>query len=146
MELQAASGGIPPPSPSLSQQTATFSASGCAFPEQQAISLPSATQGRPNLTVPSFVATFATLRSPILSTLITAGASVPVQLCNSSLVASLPSRLLLQQLFVVGPSFSPIPTKTVSQIVAGKYVSLGDLLSVNIVHTARGRKHSWAGT
>ena len=135
MELQATSGGVPVPSPSLSQQTPTFLASGGAFPEQQAISLPSATQGRPNLTVPSFVATFATLRSPILSTLITAGASVPVQLSNSSLVASLPSGLLLQQLFVVGPSFSPIPAKTVSQIVAGKYVGLGDLLSVNIVQT-----------
>ena len=135
VELQATSGGVPVPSPSLSQQTPTFLASGGAFPEQQAISLPSATQGRPNLTVPSFVATFATLRSPILSTLITAGASVPVQLSNSSLVASLPSGLLLQQLFVVGPSFSPIPAKTVSQIVAGKYVGLGDLLSVNIVQT-----------
>ena len=134
-ELQAASGGVPAPLPSLSQQTATFLASGGAFPEQQAISLPSATQGRPNLTVPSFVATFATLRSPILSTLITAGASVPVRLSNSSLVASLPSGLLLQQPFVVGPSFSPIPAKTVSQIVAGKYVRLGDLLSVNIVQT-----------
>ena len=111
----------------MSQQTVTFLASGGAFPEQQAISLPSATQGRPNLTVPSFVATFATLRSP--------SASVPVQLSNSSLVASLPSGLLLQQLFVVGPSFSPIPAKTVSQIVAGKYVGLGDLLSVNIVQT-----------
>ena len=135
VELQATSGGVPVPSPSLSQQTPTFLASGGAFPEQQAISLPSATQGRPNLTVPSFVATFATLCSPILSTLITAGASVPVQLSNSSLVASLPSGLLLQQLFVVGPSFSPIPAKTVSQIVAGKYVGLGDLLSVNIVQT-----------
>ena len=135
VELQAASGGVTAPSSSLSQQTATFLASGGAFPEQQAISLPSATQRRPNLTVPSFVATFATLRSPILSTLITAGASVPVQLSNSSLVASLPSGLLLQQLFVVGPSFSPIPAKTVSQIVAGKYVGLGDLLSVNIVQT-----------
>ena len=133
VELQAASGGIPAPSPSLYRQTATFLASGGAFPEQQAISLPSAPQGGPNLTVPSFVATFATLRSPILSTLITAGASVPVRLSNSSLVASLPSGLLLQQPFVVGPSFSPILPKTVSQIVAGKYVGLGDLLSVNIV-------------
>ena len=60
VELQAASGGVPDPSPSLSQQTATFLASGGAFPEQQAISLPSASQGRFNFTVPSFVATFAT--------------------------------------------------------------------------------------
>ena len=135
VELQAASGGVPAPSPSLSQETATFSASGGAFQEQQAISLPSASQGRPNFTVPSFVATFATPRWPILRTSTTAGASVPVPLSNSSLAASLPLGPLLQQPFVVGPSFSPIPAKTVTQIVAGKYVDLGDLLSVNIVQT-----------
>ena len=47
----------------------------------------------------------------------------------------MPSGPLLQQPFVFGPGFSPIPAKTVSQIVAGKYVGLGDLLSVNIVQT-----------
>ena len=135
VELQAASGGVPAPSPSLSQQTATFLTSGGAFPEQQAISSPAATQGRPNFTVPSFVTTFATLRSPILSPSITAGASVPVPLSDSILAANLPLGPLLQQPFVVGPRFSPIPAKMVSQIVAGKYVDLGDLLSVNIVQT-----------
>ena len=135
MEPQAASGGVPAPSPSLSQQTATFLASGGAFPEQQGISLHSSTQGRPNLTVPSFVATFATPGAPILSTSITAGAPVPVPLSDISVVASMPSGPFLQQPFVVGPGFSPIPAKTVSQIVAGKYVDLGELLSVNIVQT-----------
>ena len=135
MELQAASGGIPAPSPSLSQQTANFLASGGAFPEQQAISLPSATQGTPNFTVPSFVATFTTPHSLTLRTSITAGVSVPVPLSDSSLVTSLPSGLLLQQPFVVGPGFSPIPVKTVSQIVAGKYVDSGELPSVNILQT-----------
>ena len=135
MELQAASGGIPAPLPSLSQQTATFLASGGAFAEQQAISLPSATQGTPNFIVPSFVATFTTPHSLILRTSITADASVPVPLSDSSLVTSLPSGLLLQQPFVVGPGFSPIPAKTVSQIVTGKYVDLGDLPSVNNVQT-----------
>ena len=135
MELQAAFGGIPAPSPSLSQQTATFLASGGAFPEQQAISLPSATQGTPNFTVPSFVATFTTPHSLTLRTSITAGVSVPVPLSDSSLVTILPSGLLLQQPFVVGPGFSPIPAKTVSQIVTGKYVDLGDLPSVNNVQT-----------
>ena len=55
VEPQAAFGGVPAPSPSLSLQTATFLASGGAFPEQQAISSPSATQGRPNFTVPSLL-------------------------------------------------------------------------------------------
>ena len=105
VELQAASGGIPTPSPSLSKQMATFLASGGAFPAHQAISLPPATQGRPNFTVPSFVATFSTLHSLILSTSITSGASVPVPLSDSSLAASLSSGPLLQQPFVVGPRF-----------------------------------------
>ena len=135
MELQSASGGVPAPPPSLSQQTATFLASGGAFLEQQAISSPSTTQGRPNFTVPPFVATFATPCSTILSTSITAGAFVPVPLSDNTLVANLPSGPLLQQPFVVDPGFSPIPVKRVSQIVAGKYVDLGDLLSVNILQT-----------
>ena len=98
---------------------------GGAFQEQQLIPLPSATQGRLNFTVPSFiVATFPTLCSPILSASIMVGASVPVPFSDSSLVASLPSGLLLQQPFIVGPSFSPILAKTDSQIVAGKYVDL----------------------
>ena len=131
MEPQAASGDVPAPSPSLSQQTATFLASGGAFVEQQVISSPSATQGRPNFTVPCFVATFTTLRLPILSTSITAGSSVLGPLSDSTLAPG----PLLQQKFVVGPGFSPVPEKTVSQIVAGRYVDLGDLLSVNIVQT-----------
>ena len=120
----------------------TFLASGVgwggggAFQEQQLIPLPSATQGRLNFTVPSFVvATFPTLCSPILSASIMVGASVPVPFSDSSLVANLPSGLLLQQPFIVGPSFSPILAKTDSQIVAGKYVDLWDLLSVNSVQT-----------
>ena len=62
-------------------------------------------------------------------------APVPVPLRDSSLVARVPSELLLQQPFVVGLGFSPTPAKMVSQIVAGKYVNLGDLLSVNIIQT-----------
>ena len=85
--------------------------------------------------MPSFLATFATPHSPILSTPITAGTFVLVPLSDSTLAANLPPGLLLQQPFVVGPSFSPIPAKKVSQIVAGKYVDLGDLLSVNIDQT-----------
>ena len=101
-----------------------FQGGGGAFQEQQPIPLPSATQGRPYFTVPSFVATFATPCSPILSTSIRVGTSVPVPFSDSSLVASLPSGPLLQQSFMVGPSFSPIPVKTDSQIVTGKYVDL----------------------
>ena len=45
---------VPAPPPSLLQQTVTFFNSGGAFLEQQALSSPSTTQGRPNFTVPSF--------------------------------------------------------------------------------------------
>ena len=137
MASPSTSWGVPAQSPSLSQQTATFLASGGLFQEQQSILSPSASQSRPNFTVPSFVATFATPHSPILSTSITAGTSLPVPFSDSSLVANLPSGPLLQQPFVVGPGFLPILAKTISQIVAGKYVDLGDLLPVNIVQTER---------
>ena len=129
------SGGVPDQSPSLFQQTATFLPSGDLFQEQQPMPSPSASQSRPNFTVPSFVAIFATPHSLVLSTSITAGTSVPVPFSDSSLVANLPSGPLLQQPFVVGPSFLPILAKTISQTVAGKYVDLGDLLSVNILQT-----------
>ena len=56
-------------------------------------------------------------------------------LSDSTLAANLPSGPLLQQKFVVGARFSPVPEKMVSQIVAGRYVDLGDLLSVNIVQS-----------
>ena len=133
MASPSTSWGVPAQSPSLCQQIATFLASGGLLQEQQPIPSVSASQRRPNFTVPSFVATFATPHSLILSTSITAGTSVPVPFSDSSLVANLPSGPLLQQPFVVGPSFLPILAKTISQIVAGKYVDLGDLLSVNIV-------------
>ena len=40
---------------------------------------------------------------------------------------------LLDQPFIVGPGFSPVPAKLVAQIVAGKYTDLSDLLAVNLV-------------
>ena len=40
--------------------------------------------------------------------------------------------LPLQQPFVVGPGYSPVPFKVVSQITAGKFVNLEDLLAENI--------------
>ena len=40
---------------------------------------------------------------------------------------------LLDQPFIVGPRFSPVPAKVVAQFVAGKYINLSDLLAVNLV-------------
>ena len=49
---------------------------------------------------------------------------------DRSAVLALP---LLDQPFIVGPGFSPVPAKLVAQIVAGKYIGLSDLLAVNLV-------------
>ena len=79
-------------------------------------------QGRPACVVPSFVCTFA----------------APVPSIGSLCALTLPGLAVLQsalpplqQPFVVGPGYSPIPAKVVSQIVAGKFVDLGELLSTN---------------
>lgn len=40
---------------------------------------------------------------------------------------------LLDQPFIVGPRFSPVPAKLVAQIVVGKYIDLRDMLAVNLV-------------
>ena len=48
-------------------------------------------------------------------------------------ISSLAQTPILQQPFVMGPGFSPVPAKLVSQIVAGKFVELHELLSTNLV-------------
>ena len=48
-------------------------------------------------------------------------------------ISSLAQTPILQQPFVVGPGFSPVPAQLVSQIVAGKFVELHKLLSTNLV-------------
>ncbi|XP_068711889.1 uncharacterized protein [Montipora foliosa] len=95
-------------------------------------------QGRPlqsmPVIVPSFVSTFST---PSLSSSVTSAVNVP-NLQNGAIrdiadrSAVLPSPLL-DQAFVVGPGFSPVPAKIVAQIVAGKFTDLSDLLAVNLV-------------
>ena len=48
--------------------------------------------------------------------------------CNRSASAS----VVTDQPFVVGPGVSPFPVKLVSQVVAGKYVDLCNLLPANL--------------
>ena len=43
-----------------------------------------------------------------------------------------PAAPALNQSFVVGPGYSPVPYKVVSQIISGKYINLEDLLPENI--------------
>ena len=82
--------------------------------------------------VPSFVSMFA---NPSMSVFSPASAfnSPTGATCD---VADRPAVLVshvVDQPFVVGPGFSPVPAKLVTQIVASKYVDLSELLAVNLV-------------
>ena len=114
-------------------------------------SIPSTLSGAPHtgthsFAVPSFVNTFSAPVPSILpssSAVSVVGPSLwysPLS-ANSTFIA--PSDRLsadtlshplpvLDPPFVVGPGFSPVPAKVVSQIVSGKFVDLGDLLQANI--------------
>ena len=122
----ACSGGVPP---LLSSSTHAFltAGAGVAGPSHP---------GRPIQSmypvVPSFVSTFA---NPSMSAFSSASAynlltGATRDVADRPTVHALP---VVDQPFVVGPGFSPVPAKLVSQIVAGKYVDLSELLAVNLV-------------
>ena len=121
----------------LGSPASAFLASGTGFgPLSSQAAAVQSSQGRPAFVVPSLVPTFSAanpllVRSslPACSTTVCAPHSV-----FSTFAPSLPAPILHQP-FVVGPGFSPIPAKVVSQIVAGKFVKLNDLLSSNIEGT-----------
>lgn len=119
-------GGVP--SQDLSSQASALLASGLSVSPQ------TSSQGRPAFVVPSFVSTFA----PPLASLPSFPASSTVGISSQ---AGLPSALAaipaptLHQPFVVGPGFSPVPAKLVTQIVSGKFVEFDELLSTNILLT-----------
>ena len=117
-------GGVPS---SLGSSASNFLAAGTGLsqPGRPAFSL--------NMVVPSFVSTFA---NPSLSTSVSSPSVYSLQngatrdVADRSAVLALP---LLDQPFIAGPGFSPVPAKLVAQIVAGKYIDLSDLLAVNLV-------------
>ena len=127
--LPSSSGGVPVHASGLEQRTSSFLASGVPF-NAQSSPQPVAPQGRQMLSVPSFISTFAPPRSAIPSLAIATGTSPSVPSPVSSASLGLPSSF--QQPFVLPPGFTPVPAKTVSQILAGKFIDLGDLLSANI--------------
>ena len=90
--------------------------------------------GRPNnCVVPNFVFTFSTPNPSLAhSAFPTLHAALPSSTIGTASLAPLPG---LHQPFVVGPGFSPVPAKLLSQIVAGKFVELHVLLPSNIVLT-----------
>ena len=116
-------GGVPVSSSNLASQASAFLTSGTGVLPTSASS---ASQGRPSYVVPSFISTFP-ISSPAVSLPSCAfGTSLST---NVSSLSSLPA---LQQPFIIGPGFSPIPAKLVGRIVAGNFVDLSELLSSNI--------------
>ena len=114
-------------------------------------SIPSTLSGAPHtgthsFAVPSFVNTFSAPVPWILpssSAISVVGPSLSSSPLSANFTFNVPSDQLsantlshplpgLHQPFVVGPGFSPVPAKVVSQIVSGKFVDLGDLLQANI--------------
>ena len=132
----ANSGGVYAPSANSSQlaaQASLSAASGAGFASSVPATATHSASGRPNnCVVPTFVSTFSSpipslAQSALPSTL---NAAFPSRTIGPESFASLP---VLHQPFVVGPGFSPVPAKLVSQIVAGKFVELHELLPSNIV-------------
>ena len=132
----ANSGGISAPpanSSQLAAQAQSFATSGAGF-----ASSPLATplvSGRPNnCVVPTYVSTFST---PIPSLTHSASPSTRIAALPSSAIgtALLAPLTILHQPFVLGPGFSPVLAKLVSQMVARKFIELHELLPSNIVLT-----------
>ncbi|KAK2547041.1 hypothetical protein P5673_033201 [Acropora cervicornis] len=117
-------------SDTLNSSAASFLASGTGFQQAQSSST---TQGR-NITivVPSFVSTFNAPASALASASAPATSSFSLR-SEAFLAPHAKSSALADWPFVVGPGFSPVPGKLVSQILRGTFVDLSKLLSVNLV-------------
>ena len=114
----------------LDAQASSLAASGVGLSLVSPAVSAATVQGRPDFVVPAFVTTFA---SPISAVMLSTNSAAVTTLPSVGGISSLAQTPVLQQPFVVGPGFSPVPTKLVSQIVAGKFVELHKLLSSNLV-------------
>ena len=122
----------------LDSRTSQLAQAGSSLPWAPIVSSPSSiavnqTQPPPSgmspLIVPSFVPQFSVAGSTNHQNSSSVALPSSVNSVPGCLLANTPP---LNQPFVVGPGYSPIPYKVVSQIVAGKYVNLEDLLPENI--------------
>ena len=132
--MAASLGGVPGSCSSytgqLDAQASSLAASGIGFSSVSPAVSAATVQGRPNFVVPAFVTTFA---SPITAVMLSTNTAAVTASPSVGGLSSLAQTPILHQPFVVGPGFSPVPAKLVSQIVAGKFVELHDLLCVNLV-------------
>ena len=92
-----------------------------------------------SVTFPSFVKTFArpvvqSVELPVSSHVANSSTPPPASVHQPYVgpASVLPPPFQLP--FIVGPGYSPVPYKLVSQIVSGKFVDLADLLSENLVN------------
>ena len=114
----------------LNSSAASFLASGTGFQLAQSSST---TQGRNiPIVVPSFVSTFNAPASALASASAPATSSFSLP-SEAFLAPHAKSSALADRPFVVGPGFSPVPGKLVSQILRGTFVDLSELLSANLV-------------
>ena len=134
--MAASPGGVPGSSSSssstgqLDAQASSLAASGVGFSLVSPAVSAASVQGRPDFVVPAFVTTFA---SPISAVTLSTNSAAVTASPSVGGISSLAQTPVFQQPFVVGPGFSPVPAKLVSQIVAGKFVELHKLLSSNLV-------------
>ena len=98
------------------------------FSEHSSLAQVSSSQCRPTFVVLSFACTFVLLLTSSCTITASAVASQAGLTTNSVLPT-----LVLHQPFVAGPGFSPIPAKLIHHIVAGKFIELNELLSLNFV-------------
>ena len=114
----------------LNSSATSFLASGTGFQLAQSSST---TQGRNiPIVVPSFVSMFNAPASALASASAPATSSFSLP-SEAFLAPHAKSSALADRPFVVGPGFSPVPGKLVSQILRGTFVDLSDLLSANLV-------------
>jgi len=114
----------------LNSSAASFLASGTGFQLAQSSST---TQGRNiPIVLPSFVSTFNAPASALASASAHATGSFSLP-SEAFLAPHAKSSTLADGPFVVGPGFSPVPGKLVSQILRGTFVDLSELLSANLV-------------
>ena len=132
--MAASLGGVPGSCSSytgqLDAQASSLAASGIGFSSVSPAVSAAKVQGRPNFVVPAFVTTFA---SPITAVRLSTNTAAVTASPSVGGLSSLAQTPILHQPFVVGPGFSPVPAKLVSQIVAGTFVELHDLLCANLV-------------
>ena len=131
--MAATLGGVPGSSLSfglLDAQASVLAATSAGFSSVPSAATTSAVQGRPDFVVPAYVSTFAPPMPSFTSSTNAAAVTAPLSLGD---ISSLAQTSILRQPFVVSPGSSPVPAKLLSQIVAGKFVELKELLSANLV-------------